>query len=1245
MPWSKEQQQAINTYHKNILVAAAAGSGKTSVLVERVIQKIVKGICDINQILVVTFTNAAAAEMRERIATAITEKLSDKAKERQLALLNAASISTLHAFCQNIIRQNFHQIELDPKFRLAAQQEIDLLKVDVLEELFEQKYELDNNTDFLQFTDTYGTERGDESIYNIILKLYEYAQSQPFPEQWLKSLPNYFIVDENNIDKCPWLNIIDEDIQDSLELALSTAYKMKQKAIELNQEKYADFADGYIIQIEELQQALKNNSKQELYVKFNEFNFGRMVAPRKLAEEIKETFKNLRDNIKKIITRLQNDYFTQPFDEVIQDMPILHQQADILCKVTLDFAEAFAKAKADKSILDFSDLEHFTLKILAQEKSTAENLIPTATAKALQEKYNEIMVDEYQDTNGVQEAIIKLIASTKQPNLFFVGDVKQSIYKFRLAEPELFLEKYNEYPQKSDCVRIDLAQNFRSRKEIIDGVNFIFSQIMTPKASELSYGESEALYCGFPYPELDSDNSDSEKTRITLQSPIELILLDKENNDDKRINDSNEADTESEENIQGFKAEASCIAERIKSLMAESPMVFDKHTKSYRPLKWRDIVILLRSMQDKAQILAETLQNADIPVYASIETGYFQEIEVRVMISLLQIIDNPQQDIPLTAVLYSPIVNLSVEDLARVRLLNQEGNMYEALSMVKEPSCKLKKELKSKLCQFLTSLESWRDYARRHSVPELIWLLLNETGYYDYVGGMPEGLIRQANLRALYDRAATYEQTSFRGLFRFLRFIQKMQKLGNDLAVARSLGESEDVVRVMSIHKSKGLEFPVVILADTGKQFNLKDAQNIVLFHKKLGLGLYVNDIANHIRYHTLSRQAIMRQITYEYKAEEMRVLYVAMTRAREKLIITGSVNNIGKFAKHCYLQLEDINNAIDSNENIQPALPNYFITDAKSYLDWLGAAIIRHKDGDKLRELANVAVDKTNNILQDESTWKISVIYTPAKLTTTESNDTAKQILNRVKNLKPLPETEHKTWIDKRLAWQYPHQNAQFVPTKLSVTEIKRRFELVDNSSDEFNDDTGKSLFDETAFKRPQFLQQQTALTATEYGSLMHTVMQHLDFNGDFSDKGIKQQLDELVQQEVIAKEHVSRIYRKNIREFYYSDIGKRLRNATLVQRELTFNRVLPARKFYPEADENDTIFIQGIIDVLFEESDGLVLIDYKTDSCSEDEAKEKYKIQIEMYADAAQAIMQKPVKEKYLYLFHSAQLIPMQL
>lgn len=1211
MPWSEQQLKAINTTGKNILVAAAAGSGKTSVLVERIIQHIVSGRCDINEILVVTFTNAAAAEMRGRIASAITEKLSDEAKERQLVLLNAASISTLHSFCQNLIRQNFHELGLDPKFRLAGEQETALLKLDVLEELFESAYDAPDNEAFLRFADLYGSERGDDAAYDIILKLYEYSRSQPFPKQWLESLPLRFDAG-GDIEHSPWIELLLQKAKDELSSCRETALQLHRLTENQQCEPLAKTAES---DIAALGTCLACDSWQALQAALTDISFARMSPSKKIPEDLKDEFRRRRDEMKSTVKKLRENYFEQPLDDAAADLPVLRSDAAALCRITLDFAAAFARAKAEKSLLDFSDLEHFALDLLAAPGSDADNLIPTAAAAALQAKYKEIMVDEYQDTNGVQEAIIRLIASRKSPNCFFVGDVKQSIYKFRLAEPELFLHKYNTYPLDESCMRIDLSQNFRSRREIIDAVNFIFSQIMTVKAAELPYGEAEALRCGLEYPPAPQLH--------TLESPVELTVIDKKN----LHADSDAADGSSE----GFKAEAAFIVQRIKELMSVHPLVYDKNSKAYRPLKWRDIVVLTRTVKEKGQILSDAMRAAAIPVYSGDETGYFQAAEIRVMVSLLQIIDNPQQDIPLAAVLYSPIVNMTAEDLARIRLLSPKTPLYKALEAAAGGEHRLKRELVQKAASFLADLEKWRGYARCHSVPELIWKLLDETGYYDYAGGMREGLVRQANLRALYDRAAAYEQTSFRGLFRFLRFIKRMKDIGSDLEAARSLGEGEDVVRIMSIHKSKGLEFPVVIIADAGKRFNLKDAQQEpVLMHKRLGLGLYACDTENHIRYQTLPRQAIAAQITHELKAEEMRTLYVAMTRAREKLIIVGSVSDADKFAARCCSDLPEEGHA----------LPDHFIESAGSYLDWLGAALARHKSGRALRSGA-----ESVRLLPDESRWQINILSSIDAVQSPEETEDARQMLQAVQKLKHLPPSGDAAWVNARLSWHYPHTEESAVPAKLSVTEIKRRF-----AEESAELDGSAAYIEDASFRRPRFLQQSTSMTNTEFGTLMHTIMQHLDLHGDLTDKGILKQTERMAEDEIIDRADIRKVYRKNIRDFLYSPLGCRLRSAEHIERELSFsrmvstaeiNRLSPSENAYP--DTGQSVFIQGTIDLLFQENGRLVLIDYKTDRCSGDEARQRYAVQIELYAAAARSILNMPVAEKYIYMFHSGTVVNM--
>jgi len=1225
MAWSKAQLKAITTYDKNLLVAAAAGSGKTSVLVERIIQRLLSGNCNIDEILVVTFTNAAAAEMRERIAMAIDAELKKNPQsshlERQLVLLNTASISTLHSFCQTIIRQNFHLLDLDPKFRLANQQEMNLLKRDVLEAIFEEGYE-NKNTDFLSFVDAYADERSDEEMYGILLKLYEFSRSQPYPEHWIKTLPENFILADNmTVDDTPWPRIIKEQLKLVLEECRVQCDELVQMAQEFDCAFYLPVLQSdldTIIQLQELLKADWTILRDGIYA----VKFATLTAPRGTDADLKALFQKPRQQVKEKIKAIKEVYFMSDGMELMDDLRETAPLIQAICDMTVAFANGFAAAKRKKMVVDFSDLEHFALQILLDETATPEHMKPSVTARNLQQKYVEVMVDEYQDTNGVQEALLSLVRKSSSPNLFVVGDVKQSIYRFRLADPELFLKKYHEYPTAgSDFARIDLAQNFRSRAGILEAINYIFAQVMSEKAMELPYGAAEQLNPGPPYPEGEG----------VLDDLIEVNLIDRDetgtfSETEFAVSETQTAEKEETEELKGFPLEARFITSRIQKLMDEKKQVFDKATKTYRPLEWRDIVILLRSVKGKANILLEILHANNIPAYAAVDSGYFEETEVRIMLALLNIIDNPRQDISLASILYSPIIGLSPVMLAKIKLLQPNDDLFAALLMVNEPSTEIDSEVKEKVMKFILQLSNWRNLARCSSVPDLIWQLFRDTGYYDYVGGMPGGLLRQANLRVLYDRAREYETTNFRGLFRFLRFVDKMQDTGTDLAVARTLGESENVVRVMSIHKSKGLEFPVVIVADLGKKFNLQDSSDTLLVHRKYGLGPFVSKPDISLRYPTIARQAIACLMNRESKAEELRVLYVALTRAREKLILVGSSTKLADRASNWCRNI-DLS---------CPVLPTYTIAGAKTYLDWIGVTLARHEDGKVLRDFAQTTKKRLNILYDNHSGWKIQIIPASAIQNQDVISSDTEILLAAVKAQQILPGSPQQKWVEQVLNWQYPDKTMQAVPAKLSVTEMKQRFEVMDTQA--------VPLFKpKLIVTRPRFIQEQTQLTGAEYGTLMHGVMQHIDFGQDLSEKGLKLQLESLVTKEMILPQQVSLIDLAGVHKFFASPLGQRMIRSAKVRRELPFSMMLQAKKFYPDIlDEGENIFVQGIIDVLFDEPDGMVLIDYKTDKNTET-IIDKYKMQINLYSEAAEKILKKDIKEKYLYLFHNGTVIPM--
>ncbi|MDD4600139.1 ATP-dependent helicase/nuclease subunit A [bioreactor metagenome] len=1232
MSWSDKQMEAITARRQNVLVAAAAGSGKTSVLVERIIQRITddNDPLDVDKLLVVTFTNAAAAEMRARIGAAIAEALKQQQGsrhlERQLVLLNSSSISTIHSFCQTTVRQNFHILDLDPKFRVAGEAECALLKNDVLQDMFEEFY-TNGDAGFLQFVEHYGDDHSDEPLYNLILGLYNFSRSHPWPDYWLRSLKDAFALEPDaTIEATPWSELIRDKVIIELEQVRQEVEALMIEAMRPgNPDAYAGVFESDLVIIDEVIAAAQETwNKAETAL--TNVVYTKLPAIKGIDDDVKKYFQTGRDHFKKKIKKFRDEYFNRPAEDLLADLQKAAPLVEALAELTIAFGEHYAAMKKDKALVDFNDLEHFCLRVLCHSEAKPGEIRPSAAAQALQDKYAEIMIDEYQDTNGVQETILRLIARPNEPNLFMVGDVKQSIYRFRLAEPELFIQKYLEYPlgDGENCRRIDLAQNFRSRAGILHAVNFLFTQLMAPRVAELSYGEAEKLNPGPDYPACDGS---------TTAGPVELCLIDADSEQEKigaeeaqepqdEVSSSNNGEFAVEEELTGFELEARLIGKKITSLMSDGSQVFDKHSKGYRRLEWRDIVILLRSTKGKAGVLLETLRQVGIPVYAEVDSGYFREIEVQVMLSLLSVIDNPRQDIHLAGILRSPIVGLSAAQLAEMRLANKDGDLWSALTALEVA---VENPLTAAVGHFISQLNQWRALSRRKGVPQLIWQIYRDTGYYDYVGGMPGGTLRQANLRALYDRARQYEATNFRGLFRFLRFIDQLKDKGSDLAVARALGESENVVRVMSIHKSKGLEFPVVFVADLGKNFNLQDSNGLVLCHKILGVGPYVTNPDLRYRYPTIARRAIAFKMEMETKAEELRILYVALTRAREKLILVGSVKKLAKrVPKWCR-----------TVGLVKPLLPESLIAGAKSYLDWICPAVARHEQGRVLREFAE-SQDRPGSLLaNDASEWEIT-IWQRQDLTITDENiNVETPLMTAVQKLEPVPEGSGTEWVEKLLGWQYTYSSAVGKPAKLSVTEIKRRFEL-----ENFED--AHKLFERPPIvSRPRFVQSSGKLSAAEHGTLVHYFMQHIDLTGDVSEEGLARQREEMVRRELLLPDQAEGIDLKAAAAFFAAGLGRRLLASPCVRRELPFSLTLPAERFYRDlAVKDEGVFVQGVIDVLFDDPAGLILVDYKTDRAAEAAAlAEKYAVQLNLYAEAVGMILRRPVAEKYLYLFSSGQ------
>ena len=1232
--WTDEQQQAIDTRKCNLLVAAAAGSGKTAVLVERIIKIITneENPVDIDKLLVVTFTSAAAAEMRERIAAAISKALeknpNSKNLQKQLTLLSRANITTMHSFCLDVIKNYFYTIDLDPSFRIADETEITLMKNEIIEDIFEELYEEDNEY-FKGLVEAYSTAKDDEKLKDIILNLYKFSMSGPWPESWLiEKAEEFNIKTLEELDKTKWVEILKDNIRVEVEGFIN----MYHKAIELisdteGLEAYLDTFRGDLECLENVYESL-NYGLSEIYAALNGVVFTKLKTVRKSAvfdENAQGTVKSIRDTVKKKVKSLIEDSFTFTPEESLQGIKDVYPYMKELSRITLDFLDKFNEKKREKNLLDFNDLEHLCLKILI-DRDENNNIIPSGVAEHFKEFFDEVLVDEYQDSNNVQETIIDLVSrkNSDDPNVFMVGDVKQSIYRFRQAKPELFLDKYSRYPLASGGKerKIQLYKNFRSRDEVLRGVNFIFKMVMSNVVGELEYTDDEALHLGATF--LENQEEDSE-----VGGSIELHIIDKSGNEAEEVVEEELQESEEEEEVDAISLEAKLVSKRIKELFEVKDgkrfKVFDKETKEYRDVKYKDIVILLRATKNWSEIFLDELGAEGIPVYADTGSVYFESIEIRTIMSLLKIIDNPLQDVPMIAVLKSPIMGFTAEELSEIRLLNKEKYFYEIIKDIYDEKYEVSDTLKAKCNKVISDLEKWRNKTIYTPIDEFIWYLYMDTAYYGYVGAMPNGTLRQANLKILFQRAKQYESTSFKGLFNFITFINKLRKSSGDMGSAKILGENEDVVRIMSIHKSKGLEFPIVFTCGMGKQFNLMDLSNSILFHEELGFGPDFVNLNNRNSYSTLAKEAIKKRIRLETLSEEMRILYVAFTRAKEKLIITGATRDLDKSIKNWV-------SAASLDENI--ILPSEVLK-GKSYLDWIAMAICKHRQGEELREQCGASREL---IVDDFSNWDVQMWR--------------KSDILGDKNLEPVDKIEENTLnitatnisvdkeIKRRLGYKYQYEEGSILPSNVSVSDLKRKDLQYEDEAETLE------IFREKEIIKPKFLQEEKGFTAAEKGTLMHYVMLRLDFDRVGSVAEIKKQIEELVLNKSLTEKEAKVIRYTKIFNLFKSDLGKRILKAheegRMVHRELPFFTEISSLDINPELNkeiyQNEKIRLQGIIDGFFKEEDGIVLFDYKTDYLeegNEDEIIERYMVQMKYYKEALEKVTESRVKEVYLYLF----------
>ena len=1177
MKWTSEQQKVIDLRNRNILVSAAAGSGKTAVLVERIIRRLTEDDTptDVDRLLIVTFTEAAAAEMKERIGAAIEKKLEERPGdirlERQATLIHSAQITTIHSFCLAVIRDHFHVIGIDPGFRIAEEGELKLLKQDVLEELLEECY-AEAKEEFLDFTERFGSGKSDKKIEEIILKMYEYSRSYPRPDRWLDQCVKAYESEDLEVRAEERVRMRAADIERVLERGLKICEEPDGPYM------YGDMLDSDLEELERLQRA---ENFDAMYSAAAGFKWKRLSSRKDdtVSPDKKEKVKKLREQAKSLLKGMQEDYFYAPREVWQQDMQDALPSVVTLTELVKRFAHMLDEKKRLRNMIDFNDMEQFALAILTEEKDG--ELVPSAVAGEYQDRFDEVMIDEYQDSNLVQETILTSVSrvSRGEYNIFMVGDVKQSIYSFRLSRPELFMEKYNTYSLKDSVTqRIDLHKNFRSREEVLDSVNDIFRQIMKKELGGIEYDDSAALYPGAEFPPLPSGKEDFCKS--------ELLLLDKE-------------DTRGEDERQ---AEARMIARRIRELIRDG-VVLDKETREYRRVQYRDIVILTRSIRGWAEVFSSVLGEEGIPAYSVSREGYFETYEVSVLLDYLKILDNARQDLPLAAVLTSVFGGLDTRELAEIRIAYPNVPFYNAAAMcakgdAAEDACM--EELRGKLRRFYDQVRYFREKVPYTPIHELLEEIIDKTGYGLYIAAMPGGAQRMANVEMLTERAAAFEGTSYKGLFNFVRYIAQLKKYDVDYGEAGIMDEQADTVRIMSIHKSKGLEFPIVFVAGMGKKFNTQDTKGSVLLHPDWGAGVDLIDLKRRTKTPTFLKKMIREETALENLAEEMRILYVALTRAKEKLIMTGAAKITEDGA------VSDISSVFRAEG-------------AKCYLDWVLPCILSDETGKVKQESpVEVSVFRAEDLTPQQEETQAEVV--------------AEDVL-RNWDASQVYEPELRERLDAQIDYVYPFEDEGKMKLKFTVSELKKWASLAEEA--------GEEMYEEPVVVPliPEFLKEEEILTGAPRGSAYHKLLELLDFTVDYDVENLIAAVQQLRQEGRLTDEMTECIRPKDILRFLGCRSGKRMADAARngkLYKEQPFVLSVDASEIYPEDCSGEKILVQGIIDVYFEEPDGLVVLDYKTDKVrTGNELKEKYHAQLDYYAQALEQLTEKSVKEKIIYSF----------
>ncbi|MBQ9140426.1 MAG: helicase-exonuclease AddAB subunit AddA [Lachnospiraceae bacterium] len=1170
--FTPQQQKVIDLHHRNILVSAAAGSGKTAVLVQRIIQMVCDEAnpVDIDRLLIVTFTNAAAAEMRERISLGIAAKAEEFPEsehiERQATLLHNALITTIDSFCLYLIKNHFHEIGLDPAFRVADEGEVKLLKQEVLGELLEEAFS-SKDEKFLECVEFFCHGGKEKVLEELILKLHQFAASNPWPQKWLEEAKaTYRFTSVEELENAAIGQYVQGYLAKTIRGCVESMAQVKQLCEQPDGPyMYGETAEA---ELEQLQTLEKCQKLRDWEVGLETIQFGRLSSKKDSSVDVekRELAKELRNQVKENIKDLKEQFFSVTLEGTIARLQTCRQPVESLLDLTLAFGSRLQERKQEKKILDFSDMEHYALAILL--KSEDGEVIPSKVALEYREYFAEILIDEYQDSNLVQEYILQAISGEENGryNRFMVGDVKQSIYKFRLARPELFLEKYHSYSsEEALCQRIDLSNNFRSRSSVVNTVNQVFERLMTEETGGITYDDKAALYARAVYPEYEECIS-------------ELLLLNKP-----------------EEETDPKEAEGRLIAKRIKELK-QNYLVTDKESGQLRPVLYKDMVILLRTTSGWDEVFKKMLEEEGIPAYITSKTGYFAATEVQELLQFLRVLVNPRQDIPLFGVMKSIFGQFSEEEIALLRSRDRNRSLWENVLEMSE-------EEDTKCTAFVAQIEKYREYTVYMPIRELLQTIVEDFHYLHYVTALPAGSKRRANVEMLFTKAADFEKTSYFGLFHFVRYIEQLEKYDVDYGQEELLDESADVVRIMSIHKSKGLEFPVTFVAGLSKKFNMKDINKSFLMDMDLGVGTNYVNLAERYQSKAFPRMALSRKLREEVLAEELRVLYVALTRAREKLIMTAV--------------LEDAEDTWQQRGYLADGKLTFGkFMECSSFLDFLLPVL--------QEDIVRVRFFSTEELQAQDCGEQL-------------------QLAQRKLALESAANYMDKDWLEQlrtRFAYRYAHENLQKLYTKTTVTELK-----IAAMADK--DEAAYHKFEEKEVVPilPDFLKEEKAMGGATRGNAYHKVMELLDFEAVYSGERVISQdkLEELLDAQVesgrLSKDYREVINVKKLETFLADPLAKRMRKAQRrneLYKEQPFVMGISAGRLGKEFPEEEKVLIQGIIDAFFVEYGAIVLVDYKTDRVKTDkELWMRYETQLDYYAEALSKLLQMPVKERILYSF----------